>query len=141
METPRQLDPVWKRIAHSDSVKAAILVGVTLAMYLPAIRGGFIWEDRDLVTQNLRIRMEDGLRRFWFSKEPPDYFPLTSTTWWIEWRLWGMNAAGYHATNVGLHIGSALLLWRVLRRLNVPGPWLAALVFAVHPVNVESVAW
>src|ERR1043166_5003444 len=126
MQTPRQSDPTWRRIARSDSAKAIILVVVTLASYLPAIHGGFIWDDRDLVTQNPLIRMEDGLRRFWFSKEPPDYYPLPSTTWWIEWRFWGMNPSGYHATNVGLHIGSALLLWRILRRLKVPGRWRGA---------------
>ncbi len=119
----------------------ALLACVTIAAYLPSLRGGFIWDDNTFLTQNRLIRAPDGLYRFWFTTQAADYFPATYSPLWLEWRLWGMNAAGYHAVNLGLHVITALLLWAVLTRLGIRGAYLAAFVFAVHPVNVESVAW
>ena len=119
----------------------ALLVFVTLIAYLPVLRAGFVWDDDTFLTQNPLIRAADGLRRFWFTANATDYWPMTSTTLWVEWRLWGMQAAGYHATNLLLHIAECLLLWRILALLRVPGAFLGAMLFAVHPVNVESVAW
>jgi len=122
-------------------LQAALVVALVFAAYYPALRSGFIWDDDSILTQNLLIKAPDGLHRFWLTTEPQDYWPVTMSSFWFEWRLWGMNPAGYHAVNIGLHAIEACLLWAVLRRLRVPGAYLAALLFAVHPVNVESVAW
>jgi tetratricopeptide (TPR) repeat protein len=103
--------------------------------------GGFVWDDDATLTNNPLIKASDGLFRFWGTTEPKDYWPVTYSALWLEWRLWGMHAIGYRATNIALHIGESLLLWAILRRLEIPGAYLAAFVFAVHPVNVESVAW
>lgn len=92
-----------------------------------------------MVTENLLLR--GGLKDIWFTTKFYDYYPLTLTSLWIEWRAWGMNPQGYHVVNVLLHAITACLFWRVLRQLNIPGAWLAGLIFAIHPVNVESVAW
>jgi tetratricopeptide (TPR) repeat protein len=128
----------WSRRPGAQGIALWLL---TVLLFLPVLRAGFIWNDDSFLTQNPLIHAADGLRRFWASTEAPDYFPLTSTSLWLEWRIFGDHAAGYHVINVLLHAGSVVLLWLVLRKLRVPGAWLGAAVFAVHPVNVESVAW
>ncbi len=126
---------------QSMGVGAALIILVTIIVYLPALRGGFVWDDYTLITENRLIKASDGLHRFWFTTEAPDYYPLTWSSWWLQWRLWGGNAAGYHAVNVLLHSVNAIAVWTLLRRLAIPGAWLTALVFAIHPVNVATVAW
>ncbi len=122
-------------------VGTSLLVALSIAVYLPSLRGGFILDDDLLLTNNHLIKAPDGLWRFWYTTQQPDYVPLTSSTLWLEWRLWGTNPVGYRITNLVLHIGACLLLWRLLGQLSIPGGFLAALLFAIHPVNVESVAW
>lgn len=120
---------------------ALIVAGVLIA-YLPAIFGGFIWDDDSYLTENMLLREPGGLQRIWFEpRATPQYYPLVFTTFWIEHRLWGLHPLGYHLVNVLLHAASSVLLYRLLRGLAVPGAWLAAAIFALHPVHVESVAW
>ena len=115
---------------------------LTILIYRPAWHGGFIWDDDRYVTQNRLLTAPDGLRRIWFSLDAPSqYFPLAYTVLRIERSLWDLNPTGYHWVNILLHVANALLVWRVLSRLKIPGAWLAAAVFALHPVQVESVAW
>ena len=119
----------------------ALLVGSVVLAYAPALHGGFVWDDDLFLTRNPLIREASGLRRLWLTTEPHDYWPVTYTILWIEWRMWGMHPAGYHAVSLLLHLAAALLLWSTLKRLRIPGAFLGALLFAVHPVNAESVAW
>src|SRR5208283_5191433 len=90
---------------------------------------------------NPLLKSARGLHDIWLGKNLTDYHPLTYSVFWLEWRCWGMNPAGYHAVNILLHAASVILLWLVLRKLRIPGSWLAALLFGVHPVCVASVAW
>jgi len=120
---------------------AAMIAIAAILAYLPSLSGGFIFDDDIYLTNNQIIKASDGLCRFWCTTEPIDYYPISNTTLWIEWRLWGMNPTGYHATNLILHIVESLLIWVILRKLSIPGAFLGAMIFAVHPVNVESVAW
>ncbi len=119
-----------------------LLAALTIFAYYPAWHGGFLWDDDDYIINNKLLTAPDGWQRIWFSLDSPSqYFPLTYSTFRIEHALWGLNPTGYHWVNLLLHVANALLVWAVLARLKVPGAWLAAAVFALHPVQVESVAW
>jgi Tfp pilus assembly protein PilF len=120
---------------------AALIVLATAVVYFPSLGGQFILDDALLLTDSPLVKASDGLYRFWFTTEPLDYWPLSNTSFWLEWRLWGAQPTGYHVTNVILHAVNALLVWAILAELRIPGGFLAALLFALHPVNVESVAW
>jgi tetratricopeptide (TPR) repeat protein len=115
---------------------------LVITAYWPALQAGFIWDDDHYVTDNPMLTAPDGLRQIWFSlHKQSQYFPLVFTTFRLERGLWGLKPWGYHLVNVLLHGVNAALAWAILRRLAVPGAWLAAALFAVHPVQVESVAW
>lgn len=131
-----------RAFAGRDLLWAFVLLGVTVLAYRHAWTAGYIWDDDVYVTQNQLLSAPDGLRRIWFSLDSPSqYFPLVYTTFRLEYALWGLNPAGYHWVNILLHAANALLVWRLLLALRVPGAWLAAALFALHPVHVESVAW
>jgi tetratricopeptide (TPR) repeat protein len=128
----------WRSFATS----AVGLVALVLIVYFPALRGEFIWTDHANIADNIYLRSWRGLSPIWSgARDSAAYQPLTDTTYWLEYRLWGQRPLGFHLMNVLLHAANALLFWRLLRRLALPGTWLAAAIFAVHPVHVQSVGW
>jgi tetratricopeptide (TPR) repeat protein len=117
-------------------------VAATLLAYQPAWHAGFIWDDDRYITNNWLLTAPDGWHRMWFSLNvPSQYFPLAYTAFRLERDLLGLDPSGYHWMNLLLHAVNALLVWRLLWRLGVPGAWFAAALFALHPVQVETVAW
>ena len=144
--------PIWQQTA----AVAAIIIAVA-AVYLPALRGEFVWDDFLGITGNPLLQNFSGLLEIWSGERTVDYFPLTNTVFWIEHHLFGANivvgafhrsevvmidhATGYHGVNILLQIANALLVWRLLKCLNIPGAWLAGLLFGIHPIHVASVAW
>lgn len=119
-----------------------VLAFLACLVYLPACRADFIWDDDQYVIENATLRSAEGLKQIWFHPAAtPQYYPLVFTCFWVEYHLWGLSPAGYHLINVILHGLNSGLLFLVLRRLRLPGAWLAAAIFALHPVHVESVAW
>ncbi len=128
-------------ILDSVAAHATGFVALVLVAYLPAFGGGWLWDDDILITANPFVTEVRGLWGIWFNNTSPDYFPVTLTACWIEYRLWGDWAPGYHAVNIAWHAANTVLVWQILVRLGVPGAWLAAAVWGVHPVTVTSVAW
>ena len=135
----RPAKPAW---ADPGAVaSAALFLGAVLLAYLPALRGGLLWDDDAHVTA-AGLRSLHGLWRIWFDiGATQQFYPVLHSAFWVEHRLWGDSVAGYHLANVLLHAAAAWLLSLCLRRLSFPAPVLAGLVFALHPVCVESVAW
>jgi tetratricopeptide (TPR) repeat protein len=124
-----------------DSIYGLILVLSIVLVYQPVWSAGFIWDDGGHVTRP-ELRSLAGLGRIWFTLgATQQYYPLVHSVFWVEYQLWGDWPLPYHLVNVILFACSALLLCRVLRQLEIPGAWLATAIFALHPVQVESVAW
>jgi len=120
---------------------ALVLVVVTFVAYQPAWHAGFIWDDDDHLTANPAMTAPHGLKMIWSSLAVSRYYPLTLTTFWFQRRLWELNPMPYHLVNIALHAANGSLIFLALRRLRIPLPWLAAMLWVLHPVNVESVAW
>ena len=129
--------PAW---LHHDWLWGLLLVLAVLLAYQPVWYAGFIWDDDYHVTANPCIIGPLGLTDIWTTRAG-HFFPLTMTTFWVEHALWGLAPLPYHLVNVVQHAACGVVLWRVLRALRVPGAWLGAAIWALHPLQVESVAW
>jgi tetratricopeptide (TPR) repeat protein len=149
VRSQRQTRPRKKAVAASKPSSASpdprwmavFLVLVVLIAYFPALDGFFLWDDDAHVTRP-DLRSLGGLWRIWFDLgATQQYYPLLHSAFWLEHKLWGNDVLGYHLVNVLLHATSACLVLLILRRLKIAGAGLAAAIFALHPVHVESVAW
>jgi tetratricopeptide (TPR) repeat protein len=129
--------PAWSR---REWLLALVLMVAIVLAYSPVRHAGYIWDDNDQITENPCIVGPLGLKEIW-TTNAAQFYPLTLTTFWLEHALWGLAPAGFHLVNVLLHGACALVLWRLLMALRIPGAWLAAALWALHPVQVESVAW
>ena len=123
--------------------RVAIIILAGLWVYSPAYHGDWLWDDDQLLTQNPVVQSGSlkGLSKLWFSPDGADFFPLSYTALWAQWPFFGTSPTGYHITTIVLHIIGSLLVWAILARMRIPGAWLSGLIFAIHPVAVESVAW
>ena len=126
-------------------ITAALALGLMVAVcYVPAMMAGFVRDDVMFVNA-WQVQKLSGLWQIWFEPgslhNDAHYWPISYTTFWLEHKLWGFAPTGYHSVNLLLHLGVTVLLWRLMLRLAVPGAWVVAAVFAVHPLHVESVTW
>jgi tetratricopeptide (TPR) repeat protein len=132
----------WLGSARPLVLPALLLVALTVAAFAPVVNARYVWDDDLYVTGNPHLKDAAGLFDTWFRLGSTTmYAPAVFTTLWVEYQLWGLDPLGYHLVNVAFHAACVLLLWAFLRRLGVRGAWLAAALFGVHPVMVESVAW
>lgn len=119
-----------------------MLLVLVFAANMPSLQNGFVWDDAQNVINNQQLHSWGGLWRIWTDPTATQqYYPLVQTSWWIETQLWGTVPLHFHVVNIALHALASLLLWACLRMVALPGSWLAAALFALHPVQVASVAW
>ena len=141
---PASKGPRISGISRQKALAALALVLLVTVSFFPAYLAEFVWDDF-VLTEDPLVKSVSGLPTIWSSPREMEYeghyWPVVYTTFWLEHKLWGLNPLGYHVVNVVLHLANVLLLWRLLDRLSVPGAWIVAAVFAVHPLHVESVAW
>ena len=139
LKRPRPVAPSpWFR---QPWLEALLLVLLAVIAYLPALFSGFVWDDAAHIQRNTILSSPDALYRIWCTLDFQQYLPVQLTTFWAELKLWGYNPLPFHAANVLLHALNGVLIWQILKRLRFPVPWLAAALFLLHPVNVETVAW
>src|SRR5689334_19538134 len=119
--SPQRSPDETLRLRQWVVIGGIIILAATCMAYLPAIRGDYIWDDESYITNNTLLHDVDGLRRIWIPKQTPQYYPVVFTMFWFEYHLWGLKPLGYHLVNVLLHIGNALLVWRLAWRLGIPG--------------------
>lgn len=123
-------------------LSASVVLLLTVLAYLPVWQAQFIWDDDAHLMHTPLQTSLNGLRQVWLRPGfMPQYYPVVHTSFWIEQKVWGQHPLGYHLTNVLLHGVNAVLIWRLLAKLGVPGAFVAGCIFAVHPVHAESVAW
>src|ERR1700720_2680615 len=116
-----------------------LIIAIVLA-YQAVWYAGFIWDDEAHLTENSAVIRPGGLKQIWTTTAAV-YYPLVSSNFWLQHKLWGLNPLPYHLVNVVFHLVSCILLWQVLRQLKVKAAWLGAAIWALHPMQVESVAW
>jgi tetratricopeptide (TPR) repeat protein len=122
-------------------LQISIMVAAAVWIFGPALSGGGLWDDDVLVTTNFNLHSLHGLWEIWVNVFWTDYWPLSWTLFWVEWQLWGNALLGYHIVTLALHLVDGLLVWHLLRRLGVGWAWVGGLIFVVHPLTVETVAW
>jgi len=128
-------------LLRRDVGAAVVLVVACAWTFAPALHGGWLWDDGAEIPNNPALRTSAGLAAIWLGRTGPDYFPLKSTVQWLEWHAWGAEVSGYHGVNAALHMCGAFLAWKVFSRLGIRAAFFGSVLFAVHPLVVESAAW
>jgi protein O-mannosyl-transferase len=140
-EPAKNLPPVtgfpWKKL-----LRVGVILTTVGWIFSPVFHGDWLWDDDILIRGNLLVHHPAGLWKIWFDPTRlVDYFPLKASIEWIEWHLWGDDTLGHHLVSIGLHAVNSLLVWKLLNKFGLRLAWLGGLLFALHPIMIESVAW
>jgi len=130
--------------AKPSWLEPLLLLALAVLTYARTLGNGWLWDDDANVTECLPVQAWNGLATIWLDPHAiQQYYPVLHTVFWIEHKLWGLHPMGYHAVSLLLHALNAFLFWRLLVALRLPdrAAWIAVVLFTVHPVHVESVAW
>lgn len=130
-----------RRLEYSKFLQIFLVILFCIIVYGPSLKNGFIWDDDFYLYKNPWIQRTDGLKAIWFTHKMPQYYPIVFTTFWLEHKLWGFHPFGYHLANLIFHILNALLVFWVVQKLYARLALPVALLFAIHPIQVETVAW
>lgn len=123
-------------------LQVVAIIASALWIFWPTVHGDWIADDSLYITDNKLLDDPQRLWKAWFQIGSfVEYYPIHETVQWLQWQLLGKNPFGYHLTNIVLHIVSAMLIWRLLSKLGCRFAWLGGMIFVVHPMMVESVAW
>ena len=123
-------------------LQISVIVVAVAWIYGPVLHGGWLMDDDRYLSKNPLLHDPDRFEKIWFVPGSfSEYYPIEETICSMQWFLWGNDTLGYHVTNVCLHLTNALLVWRLFRQLALRLAWLGGVIFAVHPLQVESVAW
>ena len=132
-----------------------LIMILVVSFYYPTFSGEFLLDDIPLIKNNSYIKMTPSITSFLFQedgivdqKDSKDYHtgyyrPFINLTYWLDYRLWGMQASGFRVTNIIFHLISCFLVFRLTEKIvnEKNAAFLSTLLFALHPVNTESVAW
>ena len=140
------LKTAWRKLRQSPATLPLTALALLIAIsYGPAFSADYIWDDEIFLTDAPALQAFTGLPDIWLNprtiKKEAHYWPIVYSSFWLEYQLWGFNPIGSHIVNLLLHFAVCALLWQLLRQLAVPGAWLAAAIFALHPVHAEAAAW
>lgn len=137
-------EELYHTLNRKDVLISLALIILVFITFFPALKAQYIWDDNDVLIENDLLKSVAGLWNIWTKPSvipQGHYWPVLYTNFWLEYQLFGNNPFGYHLINILMHGVCCIFLYLLLKRLKIPGAWFAAALFAVHPLNVESVAW
>lgn len=148
-----------KKNKRLNFIFTLIIITVNLSIFLPSMKGDFLWDDKYFITENPHISAPHFLKKFLVTpfggfsgtdensirldRSRQFYRPLTSLSYWLDRKTWGFNPAGFHLTNILIQILNTIIIYFILQNLglNILTSLFSTLLFSVFPFHFENVSW